>query len=213
MKKHFLELCLLSSVLLLGLLTQIQTVKAALETYTWHPPPGDHEAFEIYVEAEDSWQTGFSMPVLVKVTLTAKHWSFDHVDIKWTKVEISTLKFAMDSGNMAETASFKNVGEHYERRISFEVPLGRLNRGENTSLSIIWSINVDIVDNVQLKHWVYTGSNSDNPLTVSLYRPFLSALEVLIIGAIVVVVIAGTTGFALYRRRKTSSKPSLTSTK
>jgi len=201
--KRGILLCLL----LLGMLSQLQVANAISETYTWHPPPGDHEAFDIYVETEDSWQTDVSMNVLVKVTLAAKHWSFDHVDIKWTKVEISALKFSMDSGEIAETASFRNIGEYYERRINFQVPSDKLNRGENVSLSIICSINIDIVDNVQWKHWIYTGSNSGNPLIVSLSRPVLSTLELIGIFVLAVIVVGGISGFIIYRRRITPAKP------
>lgn len=203
MKKKFFSLICIFFLISIGSLGQIQIAKAntVSETYQWEPPPGDHETFDVYVETEDSWQTDVSMTVLVKCTLVGKHWSFDHVVIKWTKVEISSLKFAMDSGNIAETASLEDIGDYYERRINLQVPSDKLSRGENVSLSIIWSINIDIVDNVQWKHWVYTGSNSDTPLRAELFRPFLSTLETIIIAIVIVTI--GTAGIVvLLRRRK-----------
>lgn len=203
MKKKFFSLICIFFLISIGSLGQIQIAKAntVSETYQWEPPPGDHETFDVYVETEDSWQTDVSITVLVKCTLVGKHWSFDHVVIKWTKVEISSLKFAMDSGNIAETASLEDIGDYYERRINLQVPSDKLSRGENVSLSIIWSINIDIVDNVQWKHWVYTGSNSDTPLRAELFRPFLSTLETIIIAIVIVTI--GTAGIVvLLRRRK-----------
>jgi len=202
-KKKFFSLICIFFLISIGSLGQIQIAKAntVSETYQWEPPPGDHETFDVYVETEDSWQTDVSITVLVKCTLVGKHWSFDHVVIKWTKVEISSLKFAMDSGNIAETASLEDIGDYYERRINLQVPSDKLSRGENVSLSIIWSINIDIVDNVQWKHWVYTGSNSDTPLRAELFRPFLSTLETIIIAIVIVTI--GTAGIVvLLRRRK-----------
>lgn len=203
MKKKFFSIICIFFLISIGSLGQIQIAKAntVSETYQWEPPPGDHETFDVYVETEDSWQTDVSMTVLVKCTLVAKHWSFDHVDIKGTNVRISSLKFTFDSENIEETASLENIGDYYERRINFQIPSSKLSRGENVSLSIIWSINIDIVDNVQWKHWVYIGSNSDTPLRVELFRPFLSTLETIIIAIVIVTI--GTAGIVvLLRRRK-----------
>ena len=207
MKKNFFSLICIFFLISIGCFGQIQIAKAntVSETYQWEPPPGDHETFDVYVETEDSWQTDVSMTVLVKCTLVGKHWSFDHVDIKWTKVEISSLKFTMDSGNIAETASLEDIGDYYERRINLQVPSDKLSRGGNVSLSIIWSINIDIVDNVQWKHWVYTGSNSDTPLRVELFRPFLSTLETIIIAIVIVTI--GTAGIVVLLRRRKKARP------
>jgi hypothetical protein len=194
-------------------LGQIQIAKAdtVSETYQWKPPPGDHETFDVYVETEDSWQTDVSMTVLVRCTLVAKHWSFDHVDIKETNARISSLKFTFDSENIEETASLENVGDYYERRINFQVPSSKLSRGENVSLSIFWSINIDIVDNVEWKHWIYIGSNYDAPLKVEIFRPFLSTLETIMIAIVIVAI--GTSGIVilLRRRKKATSQISTTS--
>lgn len=201
MMKRGILLC----ILLLGIISQFPIVRAISKTYTWNPPPGDHETFEIYVETEDSWQTDLSATVLIRVTLVDKYWSFDHVDIESTKVKLVAPAFSMEEQFEVETVTLENIGDHYERRFDFVIPSKKLDRGANRSLSIIWSINIDIVDNVQLKHWVYTGSSSDDPLIVSLYRPFLSTSELDMV-TIAVVAIAGVTvgviGYVLYRKIK-----------
>jgi len=101
---------ILLCILLLGIISQFPIVRAVSKTYTWNPPPGDHEAFEIYVETEDSWQTDLSATVLIRVTLVDKHWSFDHVDIESTKVELSTPAFSMEEQFEVETVTLENIG-------------------------------------------------------------------------------------------------------
>jgi len=202
MQKAHARLTVLLLFLLIGASSIAPNARAASKIYTWYPPPGDHEGFAVYLGVEDSWQTDVPTTVDVKVTLIAKHWSFDHVDIKWTKVEISTPEFTMDSGNLPESASFRNTGEYYERKTVFQVPPDRLNRGENASLSVVWSINVDIVDNVEWKHTVYTGSNTDEPMKVEIYRPILSTIEWMLIAIAITSTVIGSIAVILHRRRK-----------
>jgi len=208
MKRRIL-LCLL----LLGILSQIQFANAVSKTYVWNPPPGYNESFEIYLEAEDNWKTEVSTTVLARITLLDVGAYFDSVVINWVKVELTTLKFSMDSGNIAINVTMRSIGDHLEKRIDFWIPADRINRGENVNLTMIWSMNIDILDTQQHKHWIYTGSNSTDPMTVSLYRPFLSTLEWLMVGIVAFAIVGGSIGFVIYRRaihrRRTSPvKPS-----
>jgi hypothetical protein len=193
---------ILLCILLLGIISQFPIIRAVSKTYTWNPPPGDHEAFEIYVEAEDSWQTDLSTTVLIRVTLVDKHWSSDHVNIESTKVELRAPTFYMEERFEVERVTLENIEDHYERRIDFVIPSEKLNRGTNRSISIIWSININIVDNIQWKNQVYTWSNSDDPLIVIVFRPFLSTSELeMVTYAIIGIagVTVGVTGYILYR--------------
>jgi len=201
-RKKFFSLICIFFLISIGCLGQIQIAEAdtVSRTYHWKPPPGDHETFEVYVETEDVWQTDVSMTVLVRCTLVEKHSAFDHVHIEWTNVRISSLKFTFDSENIEETASFANIGNSYERRINFQVPSSKLSRGENVFLSVFWSIKIDIVDNVQWKHWVYIGSNYDAPLKVEIFRPSLSTLETIIIAIVIAAI--GTVGIVILLRRR-----------
>jgi hypothetical protein len=201
-RKKFFSLICIFFLISIGCLGQIQIAEAdtVSETYQWKPPPGDHETFDVYVETEDAWQTDVSMTVLVRCTLVGKHWSFDRVHIKWTNVRISSLKLTFDSENIEETAVLENIGNYYERRINFQVPSSKLSRGENVSSSIFWSIKIDIVDNVEWKHWVYIGSNYDAPLKVEIFRPSLSTLETIVI--VIVIVAVGTVGIVILLRRR-----------
>lgn len=192
-------------ILLLWIISQFPIVRAVSKTYTWNPPPGDHEAFEIYVETDDSWQTNLSAAVLLRITLIDKHWSSDHVDIESTKAELRAPRFYMEERFDAERVTFENIGDLYERRIDFVIPSEKLNRGTNCSVSIIWSIDINIVDNMQWKNQVYTWSNSDDPLIVVVFRPFLSTSEFeMVIYAIIGIagVTVGVTGFVLYEKIK-----------
>jgi len=195
MKRNIL-LCL--SLLLI--LSQIQFANAASKTYVWNNPPGYNESFEIYLEAEDNWQTEVTTTVLARVTLLKVGTFFDSVVINWIKIELTTLKFSVDSGNVEIGETMRNVGDHFEKRIDFLIPADRLNRGENVDLAMIWSMNIDILDSLQHRHWIYTGSGSNDPITVSLYRPFLSTLEWLMVGIVVCVTVGGSIGFVIYRR-------------
>jgi len=194
--KRSILLCLL----LLLILSQIQFASAVSKTYVWNPPPGYNESFEVHLEAEDNWQTEITTIVLTRVTLLEVGAYFDSVVINWVKVELTTLKFSMDSGNVAINETMRNIGDHLEKRIDFWVPANKLNRGESANLTMIWSMNIDILDTAQHKHWVYTGSNSDDPMKVSLSRPFLSTQEWLIVGIVAFVIVGGSIGFVVYRR-------------
>ena len=202
MMKRGILLC----ILLLGIISQFPVVRAVSKTYTWNLHPAlSLGAFEIYVETEDSWQTDLSATVLIRVTLVDKQWSFDHVDIESTKVKLIAPTFSMEEQFEVKRVTLENIGDHYERRFDFVIPSERLYRGANCSLSIIWSITIDMVDNVQWKHWVYAGSSSDDPLIVTVYRPFLSTSELDMV-TIAVVAIAGVTvgatGYVLYKKTK-----------
>lgn len=166
-------------LLLLAFFNQAQTVNAGSvsKTYTWYPPPSSQEAFSMYLETQKSWQVDASLEVLVKFTLIANHSSLNQVDIRWTRIEITDRKtFLIDSGKIEETASLRDIGEYYERRVRFQSPSIELARGQNISASVIWNIQIDIVDNSE-RHRVYTGSNSLDPLTINIFRTFLSTTE------------------------------------
>lgn len=192
-------------LILLAFFNQAQTVNAGAvsKTYTWSPPPNNQEAFSIYLETQKSWQMDASLEVLVKFTLTANHSSLNQVDIKWTRIEITDRKsFLIDSGKIEETASLRNIGEYYRRRISFEPPSIKLARGKNISASVIWNIQIDIVDNSE-RHRVYTGSNSLDPLTINIFRPFLSTTETIFLTIISIELAIGIIiGALLYKKKK-----------
>lgn len=198
-------------LLLLAFFSQAKTVNtgAVSKTYTWYPPPANQEAFNIYLETEQSWQTDASLEVLVKFTLIAKHSSIDRVDVRWTRIEITDRKtFLENSGKIEETASLRNIGEYYERRISFQSPSIELARGQNISSSVIWNIQIDIVNNSE-RHQVYTGSNSLDPLMINVFRPFLSTTETIFLEiAGIAIVIGIIIGALLYKKKKKpASKP------
>jgi uncharacterized membrane-anchored protein len=187
-------------LLLFASLNSVPSANAASKIQKWYSPGGE-SGFGVYAGVDDSWPTETTKIVHLKVTLIEKNSTFDHVDIKWTKVAISTPASAMSSGNIPETASFRNTGEYYERKVEFWVPPDTLDRGENASLSIMWTISVDIVDNVEWEHSVYTGSNSDNPMIIELYRPTLSTTELTIIGIAIMTAVASSIGYYVLKRR------------
>lgn len=198
-------------LLLLAFFSQTKTVNtgAVSKTYTWYPPPGNQEAFNIYLETEQSWQTDASLEVLVKFTLIAKHSSIDRVDVRWTRIEITDRQtFLENSGKIEETASLRNIGEYYERRISFQSPSIELARGQNISASVIWNIQIDIVGNSE-RDRVYTGSNSLDPLMINVFRPFLSTTETIFLEIVGIAIGIGIIiGALLYKKKKKpASKP------
>jgi len=202
MMKRGILLC----ILLLWIISQFPVVRAISKTYTWNPHPAwSLWTFEIYVETEDSWQTDLSATVLIRVTLVDKQWSLDHVDIESTKVRLIAPTFSIEKQLEVKRVTLENIGDHHERRFDFVIPSEKLYRGANRSLSIIWLINIDMVDNVQWQHWVYVGSNSDDPLIVTLYRPFLSTSELDMVTIAVVAIVGvtvGATGYVIYKKTK-----------
>lgn len=204
MVKSNLLLCLL----LLAFFNQVQTVNAGAvsKTYTWNPPSGNQETFSIYLETEQSWRMDVSLEVFVKFTLATKHFSLNRVDVKWTRIEITDRQtFLVDSGKIEETASLRNIGDYYERRISLQPPSIDLARGQNISSAVIWNIQIDMVDNSE-RHQVYTGSNSLDPLMINVFRPFLSTVEAILLGVASVGTVVGIiTGTLLYKKKQKSA--------
>jgi len=204
MKKRTIVL----SVLIIGLLVgQIQIVKGLQKTYEWDiPADTGYNTYQVSLITSDSWQVDTTVKITFRLTMTSKRPVLDHTETNSVKIVLSSENFIMDSGSQTETVILTNIGDYWEKEISFYIPAEKVNRGQALIVSITFVVDMDEIDNIQWKSWNHVGNNYDNPMYVSLYRPILSTLELILVAIVIIIVVAGIVGFVLYRRRKVSVK-------
>jgi len=211
MKKHLALFLFLLTVLLAN---QIQVVRALQKTYEWNIPSGvggSPNTYIISLITSDGWQVDTTVDVTFRLTLTYKSSTLADTETEWVKIVLSSENFIMDSGSQTETVILRNIGDYWEKKVSFYIPPEKVNRGQTLNVSTIFVVSMNTIDNIQLRRWDQTAQSYDNPMYVGLFRPLLSTLETIIV-AVVVIVIGGASGFMLYRRRRVSVKPPSPST-
>lgn len=206
MKRRIMTLCIL---LFFGLFAQVSITLAVSKTYIWQID-GVYSNYEIYIVTQDHWKTDTTVDVVVRLTLTDKHWSLDHTKTNWMQIVIKSSKFIIDSGRQEEEVTLTNEGDYWEKTISMQIPSSKLEQGENITMSIENTINIDEFDTVQHKWWNHVGSTSYNPIYADVTRPvpmfWETTFGILAIG-LTLIVIGGIAGFILYRRGRVSIKP------
>jgi len=197
---------MLCIILSFGLFAQLSIARAVSKTYIWQID-GGFSRYEIFIVTQDHWKTDTTVDVVVRLTLTDKHWTLDHARTNWMLLTIKSPKFILDSGRQEEEVTLTNEGDYWEKTISMQIQSAKLEQGENVTMSIEYTINIDEFDTVQHKWWNHVGSSGDNPIYADVTRPVPMFWETttgifvigLGIGIIVVVAIAGT---LLYRKSK-----------
>lgn len=201
MKKHVAFLVFLITFLLAN---QIQIAHALQETYDWNiPADSGYNTYQISIIAPNSWLVDTQEELTFRLTLTSKSSVLDHTETNWMKISLSTENFIVDSGTQTETITLRNIGDYWEKKVSFSIPTEKLNRGQTLNTSITVVINIEEIDNIQHKSWEHTGQNYNNPMFISIFRPLLSTFELIIVVVVAIVIIGGMSGFLFYRRRVT----------
>jgi len=212
-KKHIILLSFFSLALLT---TQIDVAQAVEKTYDWIIWRDDiaYNMYYISLQAPDSWQAGTWVDVTFRLTLVYKIHMFDCTKTNWVKILLRSENFQMDSGHQLERVILRNVGDYWETKVSFYLPVEKVKRGQTVRVSVAFVTSIEEIDNIQWRSWeqMYVWSY-DKPMYVSLFRPALSASDLWIV-AMAVIAIGGISGFAFYRkvyqRKKLPAKPSLT---
>lgn len=176
-------------------------------SYDWNIPDGvgGYNKYQLSLTTAINWQVDTTIDIAFRLTLISKNSMLDHTETNWVDVVLSSENFLMDSGNQTEIVTLTNVGNYWEKKVSFYVPAEKLNRGQTLKVSIFFLVSVNEIDSVQKLSREYNADNYYNPMPVYLIRPILSTLELIII--IVVIVVCGIVGFILYRKRKRTFKP------
>lgn len=207
------RIVILSLLFCLGLLAQVSITKAVSDMYTWQID-GLYSKYEIDISTKDHWKTDTPTDVIVRLILVDKDSSLDHTKTNWMQVRIKSPKFIVDSERQTEAVNLASEGDYWEKIIPMQIPSSKLEQGENVTISLAFTINIDEFDNVQHKWWNHEGSSTDDPIYADVTRPLPMFWEtvtgILVIGLIVIIV-GSISGFMLYRRfyrrRTTSVKP------
>ena len=191
----------------LVLATQIPIGMAFQFSYDWNIPNGvgGYNKYQLSLTTAINWQVDTTIDIAFRLTLISKSSMLDHTETNWIEVVLSSENFLMDSGNQTEIVTLTNVGNYWEKKVSFYVPAEKLNRGQTLKVSIFFLVSINEIDSVQKLSREYDANNYYNPMPVNLIRPILSTLELNVI--IVVIVVCGIGGFILYRKRKRTFKP------
>jgi len=206
MKKHAIALYLLMIGLLLS---QIQVAKAFQQTYDWHPGGADPNGYQITLISSDNWQVDTTMEITFRLLMTYKNMWLDHTETNKIKIVLSSENFIMDSGDLTETRILQDINDYWEKTISFYIPAEKVNRGQTLDVTITFVLTITQVSNALggNARLAYTTQNLDNPIHVSIFRPFLSTFEFVVVAVLVtVIVVGGITGFVLFRRKKLHAK-------
>ena len=185
----------------LVLATQIPIGMAFQFSYDWNIPNGvgGYNKYQLSLITADSWQVDTTIDITFRLTLISKSSMLDHTETNWVEVVLSSENFIMNSGNQTEIVTLTNVGNYWEKKISFYISAEKLNRGQTLKVSILFTVSINEIDNVQKLSREYNANNYYNIMSVNLIRPILSTLELIII--IVVIVVCGIGGFILYRKK------------
>lgn len=209
MKKCFLMLCLL----FLALFAQVSVAQAVSKAYTWQIDDAYSE-YEIYIVTQDHWKTDTEVDVVVRLTLTDKHWSLDHTRTNWMQIVIKSSKFIVDSGRQAEEVTLTDEGDYWQKTIQMQIPSSKLEQGENITMSIESTISIDEFDTMQHKWWNHVGSTSYSPIHADVTRPIPMFWETtfgIVTLGLALIIAGGIIGFLIYRtfytRRTNSVKP------
>jgi hypothetical protein len=193
----------------LMLATQIPIGMAFQMSYDWNIPNGvgGYNKYQLSLITADSWQVDTTIDITFRLTLISKSSMLDHTETNWVEVVLSSENFIMNSGNQTEIVTLTNVGNYWEKKVSFYIPAEKLNRGQTLKVSIFLIVSINEIDSVQKLSQEYNANNYYNIMSVNLIRPILSTLELIVMVVVAVIVIIGISGFILYRRRRVSVKP------
>lgn len=184
---------ILLSILMVGLLAvYIQTVRAVEKTYEWK----SYHTYHISLFASENWQPNTLYEVTVRFTKIPSN-TYYPTKTNSVKVILTSENFVIDSLNEEETPDLVELSDYWEKKFALNIPEDKLGRGQTLNTSIVVLINIRRAGHSSI--W----NNYDDPMTVNLNRPFLSTLELSIVAG-VIVVIAGITGFAVYKRKVSS---------
>lgn len=199
MKKGTLALSVVVIWLLLG-----QTQTGALqETYKWKTPADTgYSTYQVSLTTSDVWQVDTTVTMRIRLTMISKRAGLDYSEIVSARIVLNSESFTMDSGIQTGLGTLADIDDCRVKEVSFYIPADKVNRGQTLNVSIVLEVTIDEIDDTQTKIWAYGLHNYDNPMVVNLYRPLLSTLECVTIAVIMLVVIAGTAGFALFGKHK-----------
>jgi hypothetical protein len=204
MKRHLSMPCLILFTLLM---IQFPCAWALQRTYTWYIPSGqggrDNE-YEISLITSEGWQVDTPFDVTFRLTLVYKSFTLTDTNTDSVKIILTSENFVTDSGTQEETVVLRNVGDYWEKIVSFNIPAEKVPRGQSVDVDITYVVKIDTI---ATNHVAYrqTTNNYYAPMQTSLSRPYLSFLEWICVVAAVVVV-GGLSGFIIYRRRLASAK-------
>jgi len=205
MRKYVAVFFFLITVLLAS---QIQLTMALQKTYEWNiPADSGYNTYQTSLITTDGWQADTTVDITFRLTLTSKRPVLDRAETNRVKIILNSENFIMDSGDQTETKILRNIGDYWEKKVSFYIPAEKVNRGQTLNVSIVFVVSINEIDNIQWRSWEHTAQTYDNPMYVSLSRPILSTLELILIFVVTLIVIGGVSGFVFYRRRRLSVKP------
>jgi len=182
-------------------LTKIPIGIALQFGYDWTIPDGvgGYNKYQLSLTTADSWQVDTTIDIAFRLTLISKSAMLDHTETKWVEVVLSSENFMMNSGNQTEIVTLTNVGDYWEKKVSFYIPTEKLNREQTLKVSIFLLVSIDEIDSVQKLSREYDANNYYNVMSVNLFRPIYSVFE--LIAIIVVIVVCGIGGFIILYRK------------
>ena len=204
MKKCCAAFFLMTIVLLAA---HIHVGTALEKTFEWNitSSPIGYTRYKISLTTSDSWQIDTKVDVTFRLTLTAKNFAHDYTETEWVRIVLSSESFTMNSGNLEETANITDIGDFWEQKASFHIQAEKVNRGQTLNVSINFIAVINEFDSIYHQSQEYTEENVYDPMIVSISRPLLSTLEVVIVAALIAAV-AGIGGYLIYRRRRRTRK-------
>lgn len=175
----------------LMLAAQIPISMASQYIYDWNIPNGvgGYNKYELSLTTADSWQVDTTIDIVFRLGLISKSLMLDRTETNWVEIVLSSENFLMDSGNQTEIVTLTNVGDYWEKKVSFYVPAEKLNREQTIKVSIFFLVSINEIDSDQKQSQGYDANNYYNPMPVNLIRPILSTLESIII--VVAIVVCG----------------------
>lgn len=198
MKKIVVAMLFLMVGILLG---QIQTARALQRSYEWDIPSGlgGYNVYQISLTTSDSWQVDTTVDITFRLTLSSKSNALDYTETAKVRITLTIGNFVLDSGDQTEVKTLVNNGDYWEKNVTFYIPTDKVSRGQTQSVAVTYLVTINEVDTIQHSLWEHDTGNSSDPMYVSLFRPILSTLEIILI-IVAVIVVGGISGFLIYRR-------------
>jgi len=194
-------------------LSQIQIGRAFHQEYTWQPGGYPQNGYTISLIGSDNWQVDTKIDITFRLLMTYKNYALDHTETNKVKITLTSENFIIDSGDLLETRILSEVGDYWDKTISFNIPAEKVSRGQTLDVAITFLLTITQAANALggYSRLAYTKQNLDNPIHVSLFRPFLSMFELIVVIVVAIIVVGGLGGFIFYRifyrRKRVSAKP------
>lgn len=181
----------------------------AWKTYTWNSTFYDgSNVYEASVKTSKNWQVDCEVNVTFRLTLVSKSPGLNFTEPANLTIGIKGIDFTLYSSPFTwEPGILENPEDYWEANTTFMVPAERLGRGQNDNASITFTLVYNQND-LEEEKWgtFYSTSWYDDPVFVSVVRPFLSTVELVEIAIIVTAIVAiAFIARILYKKRKAAT--------